>query len=223
MRRRDAEKESCMKENLLKTVSDNLKKAKFNDKPFVHWTFDNVFSEKGINDLLELPLKPPVIFDHCGKRENYNSTRFFFNSRNCKVNSTLKNIVSIFNNPNIILKLKNICNIGLSKGKLRIEYTLDTGDFWLEPHRDLREKLLTILVYLSKDTGSSQWGTAMYDKDLKFFSRVPYKSNSGFMFVPGDNTWYGFPKQNIKGIIKSLIINYVSSDWKNPHELAPTT
>jgi hypothetical protein len=43
------------------------------------------------------------------------------------------------------------------------------------------------------------------------------------MFVPGDNTWYGSPKQNINGIIKSLIINYVSSDWKNPHELAPTT
>ena len=52
MRRRDAEKESCMKENLLKTVGNNLKKAKFNDKPFVHWTFDNIFSGKYVNNLL---------------------------------------------------------------------------------------------------------------------------------------------------------------------------
>jgi uncharacterized protein with HEPN domain len=41
------------------------------------------------------------------------------------------------------------------------------------------------------------------------------------MFMAGKNTWHGVPMQNIQGIRKNLIINYVVSDWKSVHELAP--
>jgi hypothetical protein len=104
---------------------------------------------------------------------------------------------------------------------LRIEYTLDSGDFWLEPHLDIKEKLLTFLVYLSKDPGSNEWGTTIYNKDLSFHSKAPYKSNLGLMFMAGKDTWHGVPKQNIQGVRKNIIINYVTSDWKSIHELAP--
>ena len=67
-----------MKENLLKTVGNNLKKAKFNDKPFVHWTFDNIFSGKYVNNLLELPLKPPVKFLIIVAKEKTTTQQEFF-------------------------------------------------------------------------------------------------------------------------------------------------
>ena len=40
--------------------------------------------------------------------------------------------------------------------------------------------------------------------------------------MAGKNTWHGVSKQNIKGIRKSLIINYVKKNWRNTDELAPS-
>ena len=90
---------------------------------------------------------------------------------------------------------------------------------WKE--KTVKEKMLTFLIYLSSDTNTyaKDWGTTIYNKDLTFNSKVPYKQNTGFMFVPGEDTWHGVPKQYIFGVRRNLIINYVSSDWKSASEL----
>ena len=206
---------------LLRKVSENLRKFASNHEPFKHWLFDGVLSEETIDELLKLPLPVPKIEKHTGKRESQNQTRIFLNKECCNKHSVAKNVANVFNHPSIISKLSNICGRDLTKGKLRIEYTLDTGDFWLEPHLDIKEKLVTFLIYLSKDPGSSEWGTTIYNRDLSFHSKAPYKSNMGLMFMAGDDTWHGVPKQNIQGIRKNLIINFVTKDWKSINELAP--
>ena len=206
---------------LLRKVSENLRKFASNHEPFKHWLFDGVLSEETIDELLKLPLPVPKIEKHTGKRESQNQTRIFLNKECCNKHSVAKNVASVFNHPSIISKLSNICGRDLTKGKLRIEYTLDTGDFWLEPHLDIKEKLVTFLIYLSKDPGSSEWGTTIYNRDLSFHSKAPYKSNMGLMFMAGEDTWHGVPKQNIQGIRKNLIINFVTKDWKSINELAP--
>jgi len=206
---------------LLRKVSENLRKFAFNHEPFKHWLFDGVLSEETIDELLKLPLPVPKIEKHTGKRESQNQTRIFLNKECCNKHSVAKNVANVFNHPSIISKLSNICGRDLTKGKLRIEYTLDTGDFWLEPHLDIKEKLVTFLIYLSKDPGSSEWGTTIYNRDLSFHSKAPYKSNMGLMFMAGEDTWHGVPKQNIQGIRKNLIINFVTKDWKSINELAP--
>ncbi len=206
---------------LLRKVSENLRKFASNHEPFKHWLFDGVLSEETIDELLKLPLPVPKIEKHTGKRESQNQTRIFLNKECCNKHSVAKNVANVFNHPSIISKLSNICGRDLTKGKLRIEYTLDTGDFWLEPHLDIKEKLVTFLIYLSKDPGSSEWGTTIYNRDLSFHSKAPYKSNMGLMFMAGEDTWHGVPKQNIQGIRKNLIINFVTKDWKSTLELAP--
>jgi len=193
---------------LLGQVSENLKKLVSRSEPFKHWIFDGVLLEETIDELLKLPLALPKIEKHTGKRESQNQTRIFFDERHCNKYSVAKNIAYVFNHPSIISQLGNICERDLTKGKLRIEYTLDTGGFWLEPHLDIKEKLLT-------------WRTTIYNRDLSFHSKAPYKSNMGLMFMAGEDTWHGVPKQNIQGIRKNLIINYVTKDWKSTHELAP--
>jgi len=206
---------------LLRKVSENLRKFASNHEPFKHWLFDGVLSEETIDELLKLPLPVPKIEKHTGKRESQNQTRIFLNKECCNKHSVAKNVANVFNHSSIISKLSNICGRDLTKGKLRIEYTLDTGDFWLEPHLDIKEKLVTFLIYLSKDPGSSEWGTTIYNRDLSFHSKAPYKSNMGLMFMAGEDTWHGVPKQNIQGIRKNLIINFVTKDWKSINELAP--
>ncbi len=210
-----------LNEFLLKKVSENLDKVICKTEPFKHWLYNSVLLDETIDELLKLELPQTKIESHKGKREIYNESRIFFNKENCDKYPVIRNIVNIFNNPDIISQLGNICERDLRQGKLRIEYTQDSGDFWLEPHLDIKEKLLTFLVYLSKDPSSSGWGTTIYNKDLSFHSKAPYKSNLGLMFMAGKDTWHGVPKQNIQGIRKNIIINYVTSDWRSIHELAP--
>ncbi len=206
---------------LLEKVSENLHKVMPKFDPFNHWLYNRVLLDETVDELLKIKLPLPKIENHRGKREIYNKSRIFFNKENCDKYPVVRNIVKIFNNPDIVSQLGNICGRDLKQGKLRIEYTLDSGDFWLEPHLDIKEKLLTFLVYLSKDPGSSEWGTTIYNKDLSFHSKAPYKSNLGLMFMAGKDTWHGVLKQNIQGVRKNIIINYVTSDWKSTHELAP--
>ena len=138
---------------LLEKVSENLKKVMPKSNPFNHWLYDGVLLDETIDELLELKLSLPKIENHKGKREIYNESRIFFNKESCDKYPVVRNIVNVFNNPDIISQLGNICGRDLIQGKLRIEYTLDSGDFWLEPHLDIKEKLLTFLVYLSKEIG----------------------------------------------------------------------
>tara|TARA_B100000902_G_C27039365_1_gene778538 strand:+ start:121 stop:804 length:684 start_codon:yes stop_codon:yes gene_type:complete len=202
-------------------VRKNLNNALSVKDPFNYWTFDKVLPKNLVDKFLKLPIDPPVINSYSGKRESNNMTRIFFNNENCKKHDCMEQIAEIFNSDGIISTLSLICGKELSKGKLRIEYTLDTGDFWLEPHLDIKEKMLTFLIYLSSDsnTYAKDWGTTIYNKDLTFHSKAPYKQNTGFMFVPGEDTWHGVPKQYIFGVRRNLIINYVSSDWKSTKEL----
>ena len=210
-----------MNELLLDAVRNNLQKVQSMSTPFGHWVYDRVFSEAIAQELSVLPLQSPTIQQHKGKRDIYNSSRIFLNPENCHKYPVLRSVVDVFNDSRIISQLGGICGRDLTQGKLRIEYTLDSGDFWLEPHLDIKEKLLTFLVYLSKGGDSSQWGTALYNPDLSLYAKVPYKMNLGFMFMAGKDTWHGVPKQQIIGVRKSLIINYVSNEWQNLHELAP--
>ena len=63
----------------------------------------------------------------------------------------------------------------------------------------------------------------MYNEDKHYVGQAPYKSNTGLMFCAGENTWHGFREQNIRGVRKNLIINYVTKDWRAKHELAPVS
>ncbi len=209
------------RDHIVEIVNRNLKNAVLETNPFDHWIYNKVLPIKIADDLLNLSINPPEISFYSGKRESNNNTRVFLNKENCNKYSCMQDVVDIFNNPKIILQLSNICGKNLTKGKLRIEYTMDKGSFWLEPHLDIKEKMITFLIYLSNDPNSGEWGTTIYNDDLTFHSKAPYRQNLGLMFMAGKNTWHGVPMQNIQGIRKNLIINYVVSDWKSVHELAP--
>jgi len=40
------------------------------------------------------------------------------------------------------------------------------------------------------------------------------------VFVPSNDTWHGFETRPIKGIRKSIIVNYVTRDWRAREQLA---
>jgi len=40
------------------------------------------------------------------------------------------------------------------------------------------------------------------------------------VFVPADNTWHGFEKRRIEGVRRSVILNYVTHDWRAREQLS---
>ena len=118
--------------------------------------------------------------------------------------------------------LRSLTGADLSRGHLRIEYCQDVDGFWLEPHLDISVKLFTMLVYLSGDPALRDAGTDIYDSspEHRLAASAPYEKNKGLIFIPGTNSWHGFSKRPIRGLRKSIIINFVSDDWRAKDELA---
>jgi hypothetical protein len=81
-------------------------------------------------------------------------------------------------------------------------------------------KSFTLLLYLSKDPSHKDLGTDIYDAEKRHFGRSPFASNAAMVFVPSNNTYHGFERRPIKGVRTSLIINYVTNEWRAREQLA---
>ena len=99
---------------------------------------------------------------------------------------------------------------------------MDEPGFWLEPHTDIFVKKFTMLVYLADDPALRSAGTDIHEgpPDFKYVGSAPYGRNLGVIFIPGPDTWHGVGHVPIKGHRRSIIINYVTSDWRDKWELA---
>ncbi|MCA9055275.1 MAG: hypothetical protein KDA75_15650 [Planctomycetaceae bacterium] len=101
---------------------------------------------------------------------------------------------------------------------LRVEVICDRKGFWLQPHKDIKEKRLSMLLYANPHGEGEHLGTDLYDGELKLVKTMPYRNNVGYMFGPANDTWHGLEKKEIRRERRSLLINYVTFDtcWKLP-------
>ncbi len=188
--------------------------------PFRHWLIDAVLPEEIPPAIAALPFAAPAILDTLGKRETNNSTRIFFSAAARARFPACEAVAAALQSDSVVHRLEEVCGATLGGAFLRIEYCQDTDGFWLEPHTDIGAKLFTMLVYLSREPGSESWGTDLMTPAGAVVATVPYRGNSGVIFVPGSDTWHGFRKRAIDGVRRSLIVNYVKPEWRARHELS---
>lgn len=200
----------------------SLENATHVSEPYDYWLLDRVFPEHVVKSIASLPFPAPsgAVFD--GRRESNNSSRVYFSAENQVRFPVCRDVVAAFSDPKVVQNLEEKTRAKLSDGFLRIEYCQDVNGFWLEPHLDISVKLFTMLVYLSDDPNLFDAGTDVYDDspEHRLVASAPYEMNRGLIFIPGQKTWHGFSKRPIRGLRKSIIINYVSSEWRNKDELA---
>lgn len=194
--------------------------AEQRDAPYRHWRLSDVFPIEIARSIGQLPFTPPVIDDTGGRRETHNETRRFFDQDAISQFPTCAAIAHALQSNEVISVIQARCAVDLTHTNLRIEYALDTQGFWLEPHTDLGVKKFTMLAYLAEDEGHEDWGTDIYAHKTAPAERVPATFNTAMIFVPSTNTWHGFEPRKINGIRRTLIINYVTQEWRNRHELA---
>jgi hypothetical protein len=220
VKRQSSEAAKSSAEDVVKTFLKSIDNGKRSDQPYTHWSLTACLPSDSVDDILALPFEAPSLDGVSGKRELHNNTRKYFDVDNRKAFPVCDAVAQAFQDKRVTSRIEKAFGTDLSGTYLRMEFAQDIDGFWLEPHSDLGVKLFTMLLYLSKDPEHRDLGTDIYDADKKRVGRSPFASNAAMIFVPADNTFHGFDRRPIKGVRTSLIINYVTDEWRAREQLS---
>ena len=208
-------------------------RLKYYPSPFEHWELNKPLTQDAINEICKTE-----IMDLTKIKINYDGTRAidggegkfrkgisdggkalkfrcFVEKDNSKDYPHLTNLIEELRSKDIYRHVSKLIKKDLSKSYVRIEIICDRQGFWLKPHCDIKEKLISGLMFINPFNESENLGTDLYDKNLNKVKTIPYKNNYGYFFSSGPNTWHGMEKKKIKKERRCLQINYVTfkTDW----------
>ena len=190
------------------------------DRPYRHWKLRDVFPIDLCTGILTLPIVPPYLGRTDGTRNTYNTTRCFITPAMRTKFPTCQALSEALQRPEVARLMAETCDIQVAGSYLRMEYIQDIDGAWLEPHRDIPEKLFSMVVYLFTGPDAADWGTDIYDAEKRWVGRSSGEFNSGTIFVAGPATWHGFEPRPIVGVRRLMEINYARSDWRDREQLA---
>ena len=217
--------------SFLNSIQNQSKKHQL---PFDHWEYNNALSEEAIQEIIGADI--PDVSKH---NLSYDGTRAidggaaefrkgiesggkaikfrcFITKKNA---SEFPNLVKFINE----LQSKETCQViskmikkDLSNSYVRVEVICDREGFWLKPHCDIKEKLMSGLIFINNEKESEDLGTDFYNEKLEKVKTLPYRNNYGYLFTSGPNTWHGMEKKKILKERRCLQVNYVTfeTDWK---------
>ena len=210
------------------------KKSKKFESPFTHWELNEPLTKEQIAEIVNADIDNPT--EH---NLNYDGTRAidggegkfregiseggkalkfrcFITRENSNDFPNLTNFIKELQNKKTYEKISSLIGKDLSNSYVRVEVICDRKGFWLKPHCDIKEKLISCLLFVNKTNESEDLGTDFYDNELKKVKTLPYKDNYGYFFSSGPNTWHGMEKKEIVKERRCLQVNYVTfpTDWK---------
>ena len=217
--------------SFLNSVLNQSKKYK---EPFQHWELNQPLTEEQVKEIVNADIANPS--EH---NLNYDGTRAidggegefrkgisdggkalkfrcFITKENSNDFPALVNLIKELQNKQTCEKISKLIGKDLSNSYVRLEVICDRKGFWLKPHCDIKEKLMSCLLFVNKHNESEDLGTDFYDSNLNLVKTLPYKDNYGYFFSSGPNTWHGMEKKDIVKERRCLQVNYVDfkTDWK---------
>ena len=209
-------------------------KSKHYNSPFSHWELNEPLTQEAIKEICKTEItdliKMNINYDgtravdgcegkfragisHGGKAIKF---RCFVNKDNSKDFPSLNSLIEELRSKDTYGYISELIKKDLSNSYVRVEVICDRQGFWLKPHCDIKEKLISCLLFANPFNEDKNLGTDFYDEKLNKVKTVPYKDNYGYFFSSGTNTWHGMEKKEIKKERRCLQINYVSfeTDWK---------
>ena len=211
-----------------------LNQSKKYEEPFQHWELNQPLTEEQVKEIVNADIANPS--EH---NLNYDGTRAidggkgefregisdggkalkfrcFITKENSNEFPALTDLIKELQNKQTCEKISNLIGKDLSNSYVRLEVICDRKGFWLKPHCDIKEKLMSCLLFVNKHNESEDLGTDFYDNNLNLVKTLPYKDNYGYFFSSGPNTWHGMEKKDIVKERRCLQVNYVDfkTDWK---------
>ena len=215
----------------LNSIINESKKYEF---PFDHWEYNNPLTEGAIQEIIAADIpdvsKHNLAYDGTRAidggaaefREGIASGgkaikfRCFVSKENASQFPNLVKFINELQSKETYQKISKMINKDLSNSFVRVEVICDREGFWLKPHCDIKEKLMSGLIFVNNKNESEDLGTDFYNQKLEKVKTVPYKHNFGYFFTSGPNTWHGMEKKKIVQERRCLQVNYVTfkTDWK---------
>ena len=215
----------------LNSILNNSKK---HNDPFKHWELNEPLSNDAISEIIraDIPDLNQLDLEYDGTRAIDGGTpefregitsggkaikfRCFITKENNTKFPSLTKLINELQSKETYSKISKLINKDLSNSYVRVEVICDRKGFWLKPHCDIKEKLVSCLLFVNESNESETLGTDLYNQKLEKVKTVPYKNNYGYFFTSGPNTWHGMEKKEIIKERRCLQVNYVSfaTDWK---------
>ena len=217
--------------SFLNSIQTKSKKHEF---PFNHWEYSDALTEEAIKEIVKADI--PDVSKH---NLSYDGTRAidggsaefregiasggeaikfrcFVTKENEKQFPNLVKFINELRSKEVYQTISKMINRDLSNSYVRVEVICDREGFWLKPHCDIKEKLMSGLIFVNNANESEDLGTDFYNEKLEKVKTVPYKNNYGYMFTSGPNTWHGMEKKKIVKERRCIQVNYVTfeTDWK---------
>ncbi len=217
--------------SFLNSILNNSKKFEF---PFDHWEYENALTDGAIEEIIKADI--PDVSKH---NLSYDGTRAidggaadfregiasggeaikfrcFVNKDNAPNFPYLVKFINELQSKETYEVISKMINRDLSNSFVRLEVICDREGFWLKPHCDIKEKLLSGLIFVNNANESEDLGTDFYNDKLEKVKTVPYKNNYGYFFTSGPGTWHGMEKKTIVKERRCIQVNYVTfeTDWK---------
>ena len=205
-----------------------LNNSKEHNDPFKHWEYNDALTKGSIEEIIKADIpdvsKHNLTYDGTRAiddgaaefREGIASGgqaikfRCFVTKENADQFPNLVKFINELQSKEIQKTISKMINKDLSNSYVRVEVICDREGFWLKPHCDIKEKLLSGLIFVNNTNESEGLGTDFYNEKLEKVKTVPYKNNYGYLFSSGPNTWHGMEKKKIVKERRCLQVNYVT-------------
>ena len=188
--------------------------------PFKHWTLSECLDNETLNEISfaqipdgERTYDGTRAADHTGKGVD-GRLRLFVDKNNCQNFPNLTKLINKLQG-SLSSKISLLLHKDLSKSFVRLEIIGDKKGFWLKPHKDIPEKLMTMMIWANPNNEHENLGTDLYNEKFELVKTVKYYHNTGYFFASGNDTWHGLEMKKIKKERRCIQINYVSfeTDW----------
>ncbi len=187
--------------------------------PYPYNFLHNVLTSDEIDALEQVILTPLDLTGKSGERALHNEGRQYFDPENQARFPVFDALSQLFQHSDITAALAAAFDLHSEECYLRIEFAQDVDGFWLEPHTDIGVKLFSMLVYLNAGDNAQTLGTDIYDQQKSWVTRSPFEAGLAMAFKPSNITYHGFEARPIDGVRKSVIINYVTPQWRAREQL----
>ena len=211
-----------------------LNNSKEHNTPFKHWEYNDALTNGAVEEIIKADIpdvsKNNLIYDGTRAidggsaefREGIASGgqaikfRCFITKENADAFPHLVKFINELQSKETHETISKMISKDLSNSCVRVEVICDREGFWLKPHCDIKEKLLSGLIFVNNANEAENLGTDFYNEKLEKVKTVPYKDNYGYLFSSGPNTWHGMEKKEIVKERRCLQVNYVTfpTDWK---------